>query len=479
MLAALHPPTRRSTRAAALAAAVAAAILAGIWVGRVADPPRTVHVAATGILSERLATLDHLRVTTRAALRRARSSDAQARLAVRLARAHLATADALTGAADAPLVRALARTGAAYSALARAARDGSAAAFATARRDVRAAEADLARATPREQTRTVTASSAPPTPLLLVPALAFLGAAALLGRRRPMATRPAAPAPTTASPPEPAPAPRRPPAPPVLPPAAVEMPAVSSEKPVVPPMRRATPPEMPATPASMPAVPPEIPAAAPPERPAEPPETPEAHWICAVDWRAGLRSAAFRAMASAPGENDLPIAQSVQLDWPPGLPPAPTPEVRDALQTLARRLTRSGWEPIEPGGEWYARRFAWRHADEPEPLGTVTAPEPGWTCEIGWRASLRGAAFLAVATSAEEPDRVLARSAKVDSPPLLPPDPVPELVAALDALERSLLEAGWTASGCGPSWYARRFSWSHPGAPEPLGAPAAAVSGAS
>jgi hypothetical protein len=396
MPARVHPLAGRGARAAALALALTAAVLAGVWVARVASPQRTVQVVNAG-LSERLVVLDRVRVSTRAALRRADSADAQARLAGRLAGAHLAAADALAGTADASVVRALARAGAAYAALGRAARAGSPAAFEAARRGVRVAESALARAVRGQPAATVVTSSTRPSPLLLGLALGGFAAAALLVRRR----RPRA-------------------------------------------------------------------------RHAAASETAAAHWICEVDWRAGLRSAAFRVIASAPGAHDVTIARSAGLDWPPGMPPTPTPELGDALEMLERRLTQSGWEPIAPGGDWYARRFTWTRAEPPEPLGTVTAAEAGWTCEIGWKASLRGAAFVAFAAAADGPSRLLARSANVDSPPLLPPQPTDDLVAALDALGRALVECGWTPAGCGPSWYARRFAWRHSEAPEPLAAPVAA-----
>ena len=81
-------------------------------------------------------------------------------------------------------------------------------------------------------------------------------------------------------------------------------------------------------------------------------------------------------------------------------------------------------------------------------------------CDIVWKAGLRGAGFQACATArGERKVFILARSPKLDWPPLLPPIPSDELAAAAGEVERALIEAGWKPAGRGAAWYARRFAW--------------------
>ena len=184
-------------------------------------------------------------------------------------------------------------------------------------------------------------------------------------------------------------------------------------------------------------------------------------WTCEIVWRAGLRAAAFRATAARPGGDPQEIARSSPVQWPPVIPPEPTPEIEEALLALEERLVAAGWTPIEPGRpEWYRRRFAWTEAEPPRPLPATPGLDSGWTCEIVWKAGLRGAGFHAHATaSGERKHLVVARSPKLEWPPLLPPSPDDELVAAADGVERALIASGWKPAGRGTAWYARRFAW--------------------
>ena len=183
---------------------------------------------------------------------------------------------------------------------------------------------------------------------------------------------------------------------------------------------------------------------------------------CEIVWHASLRVAAFRATAARPGGDPQEIARSSPVQWPPVIPPEPTPEIEEALLALEERLVASGWTPIEQcRPEWYRRRFAWTEAEPPRPPPAAPGLNSGWTCEIVWRAGLRGAGFHAHARTAsgERKHLVVARSPKLEWPPLLPPSPNDELVAAADGVECALIASGWKPAGRGTAWYARRFAW--------------------
>jgi hypothetical protein len=96
-------------------------------------------------------------------------------------------------------------------------------------------------------------------------------------------------------------------------------------------------------------------------------------------------------------------------------------------------------------------------------------PRPGATCEIRWRGGIVGPHFRAVMeVPGESGTQLIARSEKVDWPPILPPTPEPQLVDAARALARDLVEAGWRPEGHGPEWYSQRFAWSGARTPQPL-----------
>ncbi|HKG63576.1 MAG TPA: hypothetical protein VKB28_05890, partial [Solirubrobacteraceae bacterium] len=191
------------------------------------------------------------------------------------------------------------------------------------------------------------------------------------------------------------------------------------------------------------------------------PARPATGWICEVAWHATLRAAAFRATAARPGDEPQQIAESSPVDWPPVIPPAQRPELKEALVALEERLIAAGWTAIESGApEWYRRRrFLWTSAEAPRPLPAPDL-ESEWMCDIVWKAGLRGARFQACATaSGERKAFILERSPKLDWSPVLPPTPSAELVAAAGEVERALIEAGWKPAGRGAAWYARRFVW--------------------
>jgi hypothetical protein len=96
-------------------------------------------------------------------------------------------------------------------------------------------------------------------------------------------------------------------------------------------------------------------------------------------------------------------------------------------------------------------------------------PGTKWTCELAWSANLRSAGFHVQATAPGEGPVEVARSHKVSWPPLMPPAPQADLVAAARSVAKALVEAGWTPTSKGSDWYAQRFAWARDGSPPPLG----------
>jgi hypothetical protein len=100
-----------------------------------------------------------------------------------------------------------------------------------------------------------------------------------------------------------------------------------------------------------------------------------AQWTCELTWTANLRSAGFRAKATAAGERDREAARSGKLNHPPLVPPAPEPELIRPARAVARALVRAGWTPTTRGDHWYSQRFAWTHDGEPPELGAIEDPQ--------------------------------------------------------------------------------------------------------
>jgi hypothetical protein len=100
--------------------------------------------------------------------------------------------------------------------------------------------------------------------------------------------------------------------------------------------------------------------------------------------------------------------------------------------------------------------------------GASFPPATGWACEIVWSATLFGAGFHAKAAAPGQQAFVIARSPKVDHPPLVPPKPDPDLMAAARTLVRALRDAGWQPVSRGDRWYAQRFVWAGEQDPQPL-----------
>jgi hypothetical protein len=71
---------------------------------------------------------------------------------------------------------------------------------------------------------------------------------------------------------------------------------------------------------------------------------------------------------------------------------------------------------------------------------------------------------------------VIAQSPSVSWPPLFPPRPDEDVLAAARDLVKLLRDAGWTPVARGDAWYAQRFVWSRDNDPRPL--PGGALSAA-
>jgi hypothetical protein len=104
-------------------------------------------------------------------------------------------------------------------------------------------------------------------------------------------------------------------------------------------------------------------------------------WTCEIEWKAGYRKSAFRAVARPPGGGKRrPIGESPPVRWTlMSDPEPPTPEFVAAARQLMAGLKAAGWERVGAGGRWYAQRFLWRGDGEPGPIevpGLAEAPEP-------------------------------------------------------------------------------------------------------
>jgi hypothetical protein len=98
-------------------------------------------------------------------------------------------------------------------------------------------------------------------------------------------------------------------------------------------------------------------------------------WTCQLEWKAGYRKSAFRALAGAPGDQRRRrrMGESAPIKWMlMGEPVPPTPEMAAAVRALTAALVESGWEHIGSGRRWYGQRFVWRQEGEPRPVESQT-----------------------------------------------------------------------------------------------------------
>jgi hypothetical protein len=105
---------------------------------------------------------------------------------------------------------------------------------------------------------------------------------------------------------------------------------------------------------------------------------------------------------------------------------------------------------------------------DPDAAAQPTVIRSDWTCAITWHSGMRGANFRAVAVGPGGRGQEIARSVKVDWPPIVPPPAEPDLVQAARGLARSLVAAGWQPADRGPDWYSQRFVWTREDEPGAL-----------
>jgi hypothetical protein len=154
--------------------------------------------------------------------------------------------------------------------------------------------------------------------------------------------------------------------------------AASAAEPLpVPPLAEA--PEALRVPPSPEAPEPQAPAAGPARRFARVapwPEEADQLWTCELDWKAGYRKAAFRAMAGAPGGGKRrPLGESAPVKWALKTEPEPpTPELAVRVRSLVDALEAAGWEHIGRGRHWYEQRFVWRASGDPQPVTVAVEP---------------------------------------------------------------------------------------------------------
>ena len=141
--------------------------------------------------------------------------------------------------------------------------------------------------------------------------------------------------------------------------------------------------ERPAAPSPAAAAPgpaPPVDVSAPARRFARPvpwPQDAEQLWTCEIAWKAGYRKSTFRAMAGPPGPGRRrPIGDSPAVRWTlMGEPEPPTPDLAIRVRVLVEALEAAGWEHIGRGKVWYAQRFIWRGAGEPQQVAVAELAE--------------------------------------------------------------------------------------------------------
>ena len=84
-------------------------------------------------------------------------------------------------------------------------------------------------------------------------------------------------------------------------------------------------------------------------------------WTAEIRW--GGDASRFRVLASPPArQEELPMLESRRLDWPPRSDAA-VESLVDAVADLERSVVAAGWQAVEPGSSWFARRFIWPRTD--------------------------------------------------------------------------------------------------------------------
>jgi hypothetical protein len=221
--------------------------------------------------------------------------------------------------------------------------------------------------------------------------------------------------------------------------------------------------------------------------PAAPPDR-TSSWTAEIAWAATDAGARFRVVGRTGGEDEATvIAESPPLEWPPKSAAA-VEDLTLAVAALERALLAEGWTALEPGSEWYAKRFAWDAVVAPAPAQRrprMPTPSPAadhdekrpgrfvpssawpegteslWRCEVRWKAGAEGARFAAVAYGpGKRRGRAVEDPAACHWPGAGKPDfDNDEYRRELRRLATALHAAGWERLGRGEQWYSARFLW--------------------
>jgi hypothetical protein len=103
-----------------------------------------------------------------------------------------------------------------------------------------------------------------------------------------------------------------------------------------------------------------------PLAPATPPDA-ALEWAAEIEWHhdpgGGSR---FCIVASRNGASDrTAVSESEPLGWPPSGPES-VDALKHAVEQLEAGALAAGWTPAPPGEPWYAKRFTWQPAREPQ-----------------------------------------------------------------------------------------------------------------
>ena len=105
------------------------------------------------------------------------------------------------------------------------------------------------------------------------------------------------------------------------------------------------------------------------------PQGSEQLWRCEIRWRAGYVNSRFAVVARKPGRRaTTTVSSSKTFKWLiMGDPDPPSPEFRNAVESLDEQIMAAGWEPAGFGRDWWELRYVWR-GDGPPPLELDAAP---------------------------------------------------------------------------------------------------------
>jgi hypothetical protein len=198
------------------------------------------------------------------------------------------------------------------------------------------------------------------------------------------------------------------------------------------------------------------PADAPPPARVESPD-PARAWTAQVEWEHAQGSGRFRVVANDERDGTTAVvAESEPMEWPPSGQGA-VRAMADAADALEAGLLSAGWEALEPGEAWYAKRFAWKPVVEERTRRFER--DATWQCVLRWRTADDGSRYEAVMLAPGTQDGKVVQSRLTST--LL-------LHGRVERLTESLVEAGWERvpgddedepAEAGAPWFSRRFVW--------------------